>query len=353
MRSLFAGAVIVSSVCAVGVPARAQGPQAAPANDGHTLRLDVVVTGKGKAPVAGLAAQDFTVLDNRQPAKILAFHAEAGAPPPVPGVTPEVVIVFDDVNAPFERMTYARDEAMKFLRQNGGKLAYPVSLAFSGDDGLQMQTAPTLDGAALAGALAQQEHGMRAVGRGTGVYGAQDRLAISMKALDQIIAQEKTKPNRKMVIWISPGWPLLSAPNINLSQKQMQSVFENAVRLSTALREARITLYSVDPMGAEGGVGQRSGYYQTFVPGLRKTDDAQIGDIGLQVLAEQTGGRAIFGNAMISNSLNDCEQDLSAFYTITIPMAPGDRPNDFHELQVKVDQPKTTARTRNGYYAQP
>ncbi|HEX4155605.1 MAG TPA: VWA domain-containing protein [Acidobacteriaceae bacterium] len=351
----------------ISLAAMAQQPATAPANgqlqpaaatrpsgSGQPLLLDVVVTGKSGKAVAGLQQQDFTVLDNKRPSEIVSFHAESGtAHAAVPGVTPEIILILDEVNTPYDRAVYAREGVVKFLRANDGKLAYPVTLGFLSDDGLQMQTAPTLDGAALATALEHQVQALRAIERGAGVYGAEERLKISMDALENLIEQEQAKPNRKMVIWVSPGWPLLSGPRDEISASQEQHVFRSVIRLSAQLREERMTLYSVDPSGAADAGESRSTFYENFTKGLTRPKDAVIGDMGLQVLAQQTGGRVIFGNEMIDRSLETCAEDLGAYYTLTIDAAPADRPNEFHELQVKVARPKVTARTRNGYYTQP
>ena len=70
-----------------------------------TIRLDVVVTDKSGNPVAGLKQQDFTLLDNGQPGKIVSFQAFDGVTArPDPAV--EVIVVIDELDmagpAPFD-----------------------------------------------------------------------------------------------------------------------------------------------------------------------------------------------------------------------------------------------------------
>jgi len=319
----------------------------------NDLLLDVVVTDKSGKPVPGLQQQDFTVLDNKHPANILTFHPHSAAATPSGEVdtSTEVIFILDEANAPYDKVIYAREGVENYLKKNNGVLDHPVSIGLFTDSGLQLQTQPSLDGNGLAAALQQQGQTYRAI-EGGAVGGDFQRLQLSLDALNTLMNQEQSKPGRKMVIWVSPGWPLISGPHQILTPKQEQIVLNNVVRLSSALRQARITLYSVDPLGP-ASTGEHSVFYQNFTDGLTKLDNASFGDLGLQVLVTQTGGRAIFGNDPIANSIDHCIADLNAFYTLTIEPAPTDRPNQFHELNIKVAQPGLKVRTRNGYYAQP
>jgi VWFA-related protein len=323
-----------------------------PAASDHKIKLDVVVTDHAGKPVSGLQQQAFSILDNKQPRPILSFNAETGATL-TPDATTEVVLVMDEVNTSFQRVSYERDEIKKFLGANEGKLAYPVSLVFFTDLGTQIQAAPTRDGNALIASLDKNENGLRTIRRSTGIYGAEDRVQLSLKTLTGLAATLQPKPGRKMIIWISPGWPLLSGPRIELSNKDAQGIFNSVVNISTALRQARIALYSVDPLGLADIGGTRTTYYEEFLKGLNGPNQAQIADLSLQVIATQSGGKVLYGSNSIVNGIETCTQDLNSFYVLTMDAVPADRANEYHALQVKVATPGLTARTRYGYYAQP
>jgi len=318
------------------------------------VKLAVVVTEKSGKPVPNLEPQSFAINDNGRPAKILSFRAPGGAAAAAEAAEPpvEIVLVLDEVNTNYEKVAYAQEGVRQFLLQNDGRLAHPVSLAFSVDSGLQMQKASSTDGKMLAEALQQRGHAMRTIGRGA-LGGDQERLQISLRAMESLMAEEDKKPGRKLVIWVSPGWPLLSGPQTNLTTEQLQRVFNSVVLLSSGTRQAGMTLYSVDPLGGADAGGGRTTYYENFTKGVTKPSNAELGDVGLQVLAEQTGGQVIFGNSTIANSINRCVADLDATYQLSIEAAPAEKPNEFHSLTVKMATPGLKARTRNGYYAQP
>ena len=155
-----------------------------------------------------------------------------------------------------------------------------------------------------------------------------------------------------MIFWVSPGWPILSGPRIDLTSKQQNQVFGSVVGLSTELRQARITLYSVNPLGSSEGVG-RALYYQDFLKGVSKQSQVRLGNLSLEVLAVQSGGQALAADNDIAQLLERCMADTGAYYELSFVPASADHRDEYHNLIVQVAKPGFTARTRTGYYAQP
>jgi VWFA-related protein len=310
----------------------------------------VQVTDKSGAAVRGLQKQDFTVLDDKQSKAIQSFVAVDNATSATPV---EIVLVIDAVNTSFTAVTYERSELKKFLLQNGGKLAQPVSLVVFSDNGTKMQEGSSRDGNALASLYDQYETGLRYLNRSQGVYGAAERFDMSIKTLMSLVSYEEKRPGRKLMIWFSPGWPVLSGPNIQLSGKDEREIFNSIVAASGGLRQARITLYSIDPHGPQEAGGIRVSYYKEFLKGVASASRAVPGDLGLEVLAVQSGGNVFNSTNDLTRAIENCVSDASAFYTLSFESAKPDRADEYHELQVKVDKPGTTARTRTGYYAEP
>jgi len=310
------------------------------------IHLDVVVTPKSGAPVANLKQQDFTLLDNKVSQPITSFQAVTGTQAPV-----GVVLLIDAVNTSFQTIAYERGQIATFLQANGGHLARPLALAILTDDGIKMQEGFSSDGNAINAALEQDMIGLRTIPRSQGFYGAEDRLQLSLKALHGVTMSLAPHPGRKLILWVSPGWPILSGPNIQLDSKESQQIFATIVGVSAELRTARITLYSVDALGVNEGLA-RTDYYQGFVRGVSKPGDANIGNLSLQVLAVQSGGLALSSSG-VAELLQRCESDLDAYYELTFNALPAEKPNEYHHVEIKVATPGLIARTRQGYYAQP
>ena len=155
------------------------------------VTLDVVVEPREGAPVGGLTQADFTLLDSKSPQSLLRFAALPAANAPV-----EVVLVLDTVNIGYTQVAYARDEMVKFLSANGGRLPLPVTLSVVTDTSTTIQPTPTTDGNALAASLKNDAVGLRELRRSAGFYGAEERLDISLKALRELTAHEAGRPGR-------------------------------------------------------------------------------------------------------------------------------------------------------------
>ena len=316
----------------------------------RSISLDVVVydnKDKSGHPVSGLQQQDFTLLDNRAARPITSFKALNPSQEKV-----EVILLLDAVNANFQTVGYAKDEVQKFLRTNDGQLAHPTTIELLTDKGTQVLQDFTTDGSALGQSLDSEEIGLRQITRSTGFYGAQERLQICLSALRQLTENAATLPGRKIILFISPGWPLLSGIRIDLDPKQQQQIFGDVVAFSTQLRQANVTLYSVNPFGPSETEFEAN-YYRQFVKGISKPSQTDIGDLGLQVLAAQSGGLVFQTNSDIAGLLKKCLADTESWYRIGFDAAAAEHPNEYHHIDVRLDKPGLTARTRDGYYAQP
>ncbi|MGC1905882.1 MAG: VWA domain-containing protein [Candidatus Acidiferrum sp.] len=339
--------LLASLFCCAGVSAQSQNP--APQAAMGRISLDVVVTKKNGPPISGLQQQDFTIVDDKATQTIASFQAIDGKQVPT-----EVILVVDDVNTGIERVAFERSEIDRILKADGGHLTQPMALAFLTDSGIQLQEVFTTDGNALSVSLNQYKLGLHTVLRTGGVYSADERFRLSLDAMFELATHETARPGRKLIIWVSPGWPLFSGPGAEqqMDAKQQQGIFNDVVRLSGLLRQARATVYSADPLG-EADFAGRAFRWEAFTKGLAKSKDADYGNLALQVVAAQSGGLVMTTSNDLAGEIRRSIDDANAYYEISFVPPLGDQPHQYHQLQVKVGQAGLTARTRQGYYSQP
>jgi VWFA-related protein len=307
------------------------------------IALSVIVTDASGTPVDGLTEQDFAILDNNHVQKIASFEEIDGrkAKPPV-----EAILVFDTINPSFDDLAAVRSGVEKFLKQNGGHLALPVSIVFLSYQGVKLAQ-PSRDGNTLAADFDKLPVTIRMAGSAQGAEGWVDRDQRSIRALTKLSEYEATKPNRKLLIWLGPGWPMLSAPSY-VSAADEHRYFTNIVNVSTGLRDANITLYSVRPSRT---TLQRF-VYKDYLAGVRTLQQASPANLAVEVLAYQSGGLTL-DPGDVAAQINRCLADAGSYYEISFDSAPAENVNEYHGLDVKVDKPNLTVRTRTLYYAQP
>jgi VWFA-related protein len=313
------------------------------------IKLDVLVEDAAGKPVAGLEPWDFKILDNGLVRKVVSFRRYDGVQvkpdPPV-----EVILVMDVLNLPFQQVAFVRGQIDEFLRQNGGQLKQPVSLILLTEEGIRVQPRPSTDGNAIASVVDGIKGHVSAINAAMGGEGYLERFQRSARAMDNIAQNEMKKPGRKLVVWVGPGWPMLDRPSDGYTETQQRRNFDGIVELSAALRQSRITVYSVAPAGASGG---NPLHYQKFLKPVRTYHEAESGNMGLKVLVTQTGGRIMGPDNELAMQINRCIEDANAFYRISFDPALAEHADEYHELKIVVNKPGVTVRTNTGYYNEP
>ena len=316
------------------------------------IKLDVVVTDKSGKPVSGLDLKDFALLDNNLPAKILSFQAIDGTARPTAADQAadhrvKVILLLDTVNVDFQQVAAERQEIVRFLRLKGSHLAQPMSIYLFTKDGVQFQSDLSADGNAVTAALNQVDGQLRIMDRAQGAWGDLDRVLLSVRNLDSIAQSEENNPGSKILIWVGPGWPMLDSSRFqSSSSKGQEQLFDSIVELSSSLREAHIALYSI----SAGQAGSGTFLYEDFLKGVKSAQKASPSNLGLKVLAVQSGGRVLPPSNDLASEIDSCIQDANAFYTISFDPPRADKKNEYHDLKVVVDKPGLKALTNTGYY---
>lgn len=322
-------------------------PKSALISEGK-IKLDVVVNDGAGKPVRDLQPWDFKLFDDSQPRKILSFRAFGAAVMPNPPV--EVILVMDTLNLPFQQVAFVRGEIDKFLRQNGGQLKQPLTLVLLTDAGIRFQPRPSTDGNAIATVLNGIKGSVSVINSAMGGEGYVERFQRSAKAMANIAKNEARKPGRKLLIWVGPGWPMLNRPADGYSERAQRRNFANIVELSTELRQARITVYSVAAISA---LSPNALLYKHFLNTVKTYRDADFGNLSLKVMVTQTGGNILGPDNDLAGQINRCIEDSNAFYQISFDPPVAVHADEYHDLKIVIDKPDFTVRTNSLYYNQP
>jgi len=344
---LFSSAIFLALSLCASIASRSQAPQVPAA--GRSVTLDVVVTDKTGAPDSGLQPEDFKLLDNKKP-QILGSVLAVNGMKAQADTRVEVFLIVDAINDSFKARSYQRQSLMDFFNANGRELALPTSLVVLTDrDGIEERVRPTRDGNALLSVLDSSYAGFRQIEEHEGLDGAILREEDSLKALNLFAMQQSKRPGRKLVIWLGSGWSVTSDRLSYGGPTGMQKIYSSIASMSTALRDAQITLYTVVPVN---GFTRAYNYLQYF-KGVSGPKQVDLGDLLLPVLSLQTGGQVLTGSSDLPDLINRCTADARVYYQLTFISPPAKHLNEYHSIEVVVDKPGLKARTRTGYYAQP
>ena len=87
--------------------------------------------------------------------------------------------------------------------------------------------------------------------------------------------------------------------------------------------------------------------------GVPTEKQADVGNLGLKVLATNTGGRILGPDNDLAAQINECVADANAFYRLSIDPPAPEHADEYHDLKVQVNHPDVTVRTNAGYYIEP
>ena len=252
---------------------------------------------------------------------------------------PVNIILLDEFNTRFEDMAFARYSLKKYLDKAPGKLDAPTMLIAVSIDKFQVLRDYTQNKDEILSALDHHFGGNPwQVHQGAWVG---ERYATAFITLRRVAEAVIGHPGHKNMIWIGRGFPSLNFFN--------QPV-DTATRVNTAvqdcvnrLRDARITLYTIDPAGVMVNPGEYGGGIYSY--------DPFGGNYEFNRLARATGGRTLYGRNDVNAEIGTAIQDAASFYTVTYrPTNASNDPQKFRRIVVTIDRPGAKVITREGYY---
>ncbi len=262
--------------------------------------------------------------------------------------------MLDALNSNGQEQAVARDETIRYLRQNNGRLGHPVTLMVLTDKGLEVQPRPSADGKREVKLLEKLSPRISVFSPAMGFDGEIERLNLSMGQVRMIAENQTHKPGRKVLVWVGSGWPILETRSIFTSTVDRSRYFDDVVALSNWLIDGRTVVCAVSPLDSTAGAAlTNTESYRAFLTPVLQSPEASSGTLALQVLAIQSGGRVLGPGNDLAEQINHCAGEADVSYELTFEPTGGQPPAIYHNLKLTVDRPGLAVRTRSGYYSQP
>lgn len=341
--------------------------------------VDVVVTDRKNHPITGLQQEDFTVLEDGKPQRIVFFEAhsprgtptgETSALPDLPANTfanvsaantqlPLNVLLYDLLNTRLTDQPFAHKEIVKFLhnRPAGSRFAIFVLgdtlhlLQGFTDDEKQLvaamnrkeagphstllyQTSSSLsdasEGLSEAAGLARDAAGQEMAGRLQnmeqlmGRFYLQRRVEQTLGAFVEIAKFLSGLPGRKNLIWLSGSFPASLFPSTGTLD-----VFGASANYTADLRQAsdlltvgQVAVYPVDIAGLTTDPSFDASELFRSPGELSRAHWDFIVEIGaeqaaMDQIAEDTGGHAFYNTNGLAEAISTSTEDGANYYTLS------------------------------------
>ncbi len=380
--------------------------------------LDVVATDRKGAPVTDLKQDDFAVTEDGKPQSVRAFSfqgaaansdvqlartqpAESPLPPNMvsnvrrrKSGAPLAVLLLDGINTRLNNQDYAKKQLLEFLKKFPSDQPVAIYLLgtklrliqdFTSDpnvlkaviQNLKDFHSPLMENA-NGGPVKFWFEGMPLPGQikkhilefqqETESSQADQRVAITLSALNQLSRTLAGYPGRKNLIWVSETFPFIIVPNKvpegESAERARRNYTTQVASTASLLSDAQIAVYPVDARGlmlsdlynaaarydergdVNGGGGAQAGR------ALADTSNELMAARGtMEKLAEDTGGRAFYNRNDLGNAVREGITDGATYYTLGYYPTNRSWNGHYRKISIHVTRPGVTLRYRLGYYA--
>jgi len=344
--------------------------------------VDVVATDRNGQPVSGLTAEDFTILEDRNPQTISSFsfqhpgatvvQATLRLPPNVVSNIPQHkasslnVVLLDTLNGDFAGHAQAQDALIKYLET--AQLSQPMAI-FALQEKLVLLHDFTTDSEALKSVVqkfraparinsAESLESRASAFTTKGDFHTDNRnIEATLNGLHSLARTLGGYPGRKNVIWLSESFPLVLAPETAVRDSISVASLGDAPgsKAPTQFDVLQQTNPTQDYAGlvrkvAEAMTNAQVAVYPVDSTALTK-DDHLAAQHTMNNLAESTGGKAFYNRNDLIVGLRTSLEDGATYYTLSYYPDNKKWDGKFRVITVKSARPGVNLRYRLGYYA--
>lgn len=315
--------------------------------------LDAFVIDRSGKVVTDLTKEQFQVKEDGAEQTVLNF-ASPGRFTPSPELTidstaeldrlapraPVNIILLDEFNTLFEDMAFARYSLKKWLNGQPAKLDTPTMLIAVSLQKFEVLHDYTQNKDAILSAL--DHHFSVYPWQAHNYAWIAERYAMAFYTLRRVAEATTGHIGHKNMIWIGRGMPNVTRLGFNsLDQDRINNAVQQTVN---ELRDARVTLYTIDPAGVMVDPGRYGMEAQLFEPFGGQRD--------FKELARATGGRNLFGRNDVDAEIGTSIRDGASLYTLTY--RPTNTLRDvmhFRRISISIaGRPDLAVVTRQGYF---
>lgn len=352
------------------------------------VQMNVLVHDSKGAPVIDLTRDDFVVLDEGKPVRLVTFQMVAQTPAAhggpaahslklfnkSPALTDKpaaaTVILIDSLNMQSaDDLRYVKRELPKFLKNlNAGDPVAIYSLAgpavrviheFSEDSDSLVESSGKGPGTV--------SKWLESTG-GLGTRGGTQHIRTewTLGALETIALHLGDIPGRKTLVWVSSAFPITAgfihaealakgASTKGAKNGDMEAYRDRLTRLARILNNVDVAVYPVDPRGLsvdsqyKASANKPASRNSTRL--VTKGEDTAGEFATMDLLAAETGGRAYYNANALGESIQRAVDDSR--YTYVLGFYPDEATWDgrSHRLEVQVTRHGLEVRSRRSYFA--
>jgi len=187
------------------------------------------------------------------------------------------------------------------------------------------------------------------------------RAKLTFDALRMIARHVSGYPGRKNLIWLSSAFPLAITPDANLTMvarfSGMRNYSAEMTAVASALTDAQIAVYPVDPRGMETQAlfdPETRGKTNPFSEGATLNRESTVRfstQESMENLAQQTGGKVCVNDNDLSECVKRAIDDSSSYYELSYYPTDKNWHGEFRRTSVKTSRPGVQLSFREGYFA--